>query len=246
MVSIAMAVYNGEKFLQAQIDSILNQLGADDEIIVSYDESSDSSMKILEEYANKDKRVKIFRNPYKPGVVKNFQNALEHTSGDIIFFSDQDDVWLPSKVATMVKEFENPEITVAFHDAYLTDADLNITANSTFEKRGGARETTIGNLFRLSYIGCCMAFRAVYKPVILPIPTIYRSHDWWTGCLLGTGRKKMKAIHQPLIYHRTHGENATPTSRPPLWYQIQVRWIIVKNIIKRYARKKAIDKQLLG
>lgn len=245
-VSVAMAVYNGAKYLREQIDSILCQLSEDDELIVSFDESTDRSKEILDNYMRIDKRVKVFKNPYNPGVVKNFQNALEHTTGDIIFFSDQDDVWLPGKVETVLKEFEDPYVAVVFHDSYPTDGKLNILAESTFKGRGGARESVLGNLFRLSYIGCCMAFRAEYKPVIIPIPTIQRSHDWWTGCLLGTGKTKMKAIRKPLIYHRIHGDNVTPMKRPPLSYQIQVRWIIVKNIVLRYKQKAAIDKQRLS
>ena len=244
-VSVAMAVYNGEKYLREQIDSILSQLSDNDELVVSYDESRDASLDILNDYTEKDNRIKVFKNPYKAGVVKNFQNALEHTKGDIVFFSDQDDVWLPGKVETVLKEFEDPFVTVVFHDSYPTDGALNILEESTFKGRGGARETVWGNLFRLSYIGCCMAFRAEYKPVIIPIPTIQRSHDWWTGCLLGTGMTKMKAIRKPLIYHRIHGDNVTPMKRPPLSYQIQVRWIIIKNILLRYKQKKAIDKKRL-
>lgn len=241
-----MAAYNGAKYIKEQVDSILCQLGEEDELIVSCDKSTDDTETILESIRIKDKRLKVFTNPYTPGVVKNFQNAVEHTTGDIVFYSDQDDVWLKDKIEKVVKEFEDSSVAVVFHDARLTDAELNITQPSTFKLRGGARETTIGNLFRLSYIGCCMAFRAEYKPVVLPIPTIYRSHDWWTGCLLGCGKTKMKVINEPLILHRAHGDNVTPTKRPPLWYQLQVRWIIVKNIIKRYRKKKQIDKQRLG
>ena len=245
-VSVAMAAYNGAKYIKEQVDSILCQLGEEDELIVSCDKSTDDTVTILESISITNKRLKVFPNPYTSGVVKNFQNAVEHTTGDIIFYSDQDDVWMKDKIEKVLKVFEDPTVAVAFHDASLTDAELNITQPSTFKLRGGARETTIGNLFRLSYIGCCMAFRAEYKPVVLPIPTIYRSHDWWTGCLLGCGKTKMKAINEPLILHRAHGDNVTPTQRPPLWYQLQVRWIIVKNIIKRYRKKKQIDKQRLG
>lgn len=245
-VSVAMAAYNGSKYIKEQVDSILCQLRDEDELIVSCDESTDNTEAILVSISSKDKRLKVYSNPYSNGVVKNFQNAVEHTSGDIIFYSDQDDIWMKDKIQKVLKEFEDPTVAVVFHDASLTDEKLNVTEPSTFKLRGGSRDTTLGNLLRLSYIGCCMAFRADYKPVVLPIPTIYRSHDWWTGCLLGCGKTKMKAISEPLILHRAHGNNATPTQRPPLWYQLQVRWIIVSNIIKRYSRKKAIDKQRLG
>lgn len=243
-VSIAMAAYNGEKYIREQIESILIQLESDDELIVSTDKSSDDTNSILSDIASKDSRVKVFSNPYKPGVVKNFQNAVEHCNGDIIFFSDQDDVWMENKIDLVRKEFEDMHVAVVIHDAKLTDANLNVTQPSTFALRGGVRTTFWGNFIRLSYIGCCMAFRAAYKDVLVPIPTIYRSHDWWTGCLLSTGKTKIKAINEPLIYHRDHDNNATPKKRPSLGYQLQVRWIILKNVLLRQSEKRAIDKSL--
>ena len=241
-VSVAMAVYNGEKYVRDQIVSILSQLRKDDELIISYDESSDNSLSILTEFAQSDKRVKIYDNPYKPGVVKNFQNAVEHCLGDIIFLSDQDDVWLPNKVDKVLREFENPHVAVVIHDSKLTDSDLNVRFKSTFKLRGGVRTSFLGNIYRLSYIGCCMAFISFYKELVVPFPTIYRSHDWWIGSMLSCGKTKIKAIDEALILHREHANNATPKSRPPLNYQLQVRWIIIKNVIARYLYKIRIDK----
>ena len=243
-VSVAMAVYNGEKYIRKQIDSILIQLNPDDELIVSTDESTDNTNAILAEIANKDSRVKVYSNPYKSGVVKNFQNAVEHCTGDVILYSDQDDVWMDNKVELVRKEFENPYVSVVIHDAKLTDSDLNIIHESTFKLRGGYRTSFWGNFIRLSYIGCCMGFRAIYKDIVTPIPTIYRSHDWWTGCLLVCGKTQMKVINKPLILHRVHENNATPKKRPSIGYQLQVRWIILTNTIRRYRRKVQIDKKI--
>lgn len=243
-VSVAMAVYNGEKYIQQQIDSILLQLLPNDELIVSVDKCSDKTVEILNDIQSQDSRLYIFENKYKPGVVKNFQNALEHCSGEIIFYSDQDDVWLPNKIDIIKKQFCNPKIAAVIHDASLTDAELNVMAVSTFALRGGVRTSFLGNFIRLSFIGCCMAFRSEYKDVIMPIPTIYRSHDWWTGCLLSCGKTRIVAIEKPLVLHRCHDNNATPKNRPSFGYQIQVRWIILKNIILRYRKKLQIDNSL--
>ena len=243
-VSVAMAVDNGEKYIKEQVCSILAQLKPEDELIVSVDKCTDSTVAILYTLQREDKRLQIYYNPYRSGVVKNFQNAVEHCSGDIIFYSDQDDVWMCNKVELVRREFEDMKIAAVIHDASLTDSDMNVTASSTFKLRGGVRTTFWGNFVRLSYIGCCMAFRSVYKDVVVPIPTIYRSHDWWTGCLLACGKTKMVAIDKPLILHRIHDNNATPHKRPPLGYQLQVRWIILKNVILRYGKKKQIDKSL--
>lgn len=243
-ISVAMAVYNGERYLKEQVESILLQLCGEDELVVSVDNSVDASFEILNEIKSKDSRLKVFSNPYKAGVVMNFQNAIEKCSGEIIFLSDQDDVWDSDKIQLILPEFDDPKVAVVFHDAYLTDENLTIIANSTFKLRGGPRVSTIGNLFRLSFIGCCMAFRAIYKEVVIPIPTIYRSHDWWIGCFLACGKTKMVAVNKKLIYHRIHRSNVTPKRRPKINYQFQVRWLIILNIIRRYSKKLNIDKQL--
>lgn len=239
-VSIAMAVCNGEKYLREQVDSIICQLDPIDELVISVDKSTDNTMEILDEYSNKYPNIKIFLNPYKPGVVKNFQNALEHTTGEIIFYSDQDDVWMPNKIQKVLSCFNDERVSVVIHDTCLVDAEMSILQPSTFKLRGGARTSVLGNFIRLSYIGCAMAFRSKYKSVILPIPTIYRSHDWWTGLICTIGGGKMVSIEESLIKHRMHMNNVTPKERPSLYYQLQVRWILLVNIIKRYSKRVAI------
>lgn len=243
-VSVAMAVYNGEHYLAEQLDSILCQLRYDDELVVSVDSSKDGTMDILERYASLDHRIKVYKNPYSPGVVHNFQNALEHTIGDIIFYSDQDDVWMNNKIEKVLECFDDKLVTVVIHDTSLVDENLNIISPSTFKLRGGVRTSVLGNYIRLSYIGCAMAFRAKYKSVVLPIPTIYRSHDWWTGLICTMGGGKMVAIKECLIYHRIHSLNVTPKTRPSVYYQIQTRWILLFNMLKRYRKRISIKLKL--
>ena len=236
-VSIAMAVYNGEKYLNEQIDSILQQLVERDELIISYDKSSDNSLKIIKAYASKDHRIKYFYNNLKPGVVKNFENAVSHCTGEIIFYSDQDDVWMSDKIKKVLSEFEDPNVTVVIHDSSLTDKELNITHPSTFKLRNG-NTNLFKNLIRMSYIGCCLAFRSDMKKNVLPIPTIHRSHDWWTGSI-SSCFGKMAKIDEALILHRLHENNSTPVKRPSLTYQLSVRWIIIVNlIIRRFSYQK--------
>lgn len=234
---MAMAVYNGERFIRQQIDSILCQLKDNDELVISYDSSKDATWDIITDYSQKDGRVKCYKNPYTPGVVHNFQNALEHTTKDIVFYSDQDDYWLDTKIEKVLDRFRDEKVTVVIHDASLADENLNITSPSTFSLRGGVRTSFWGNLVRLRYIGCCMAFRAKFKEVITPIPMKYSSHDWWTGSICTVGGGKMVAIQEALIYHRMHSSNVSPTKRPPINEQIEWRWLIVSNIVKRYRRR---------
>ena len=104
-ISVAMAAYNGQKYIADQIESILNQLYPTDELVVSMDFSTDQTEEIVLEYAKKDSRIHLITGPSK-GVIKNFENAIAYTQNEIIFLADQDDFWLPGKVERVLKEFE--------------------------------------------------------------------------------------------------------------------------------------------
>ena len=92
-----MAAYNGELYIAQQLDSILNNIKINDEVIISDDGSSDRTREIIRDYIVKDNRIKLVDGPQK-GVVKNFENALEYANGEIIFLCDQDDVWKDNKI----------------------------------------------------------------------------------------------------------------------------------------------------
>ncbi len=123
-ISVALPVYNGALYLEQQLNSILEQLEPDDEIVAAYQPSSDNSLEILERYQRSDKRVKILHNDRK-GITSNFQLALQHCGGDYIFLSDQDDVWLPEKRKSVVDAFQAGDADLILHDAVHTDETLN-------------------------------------------------------------------------------------------------------------------------
>src|SRR5690348_15623759 len=97
-VSVCMAVHNGARFLRPQVDSILSQLRQSDELVVVDDASTDASPAILESV--RDARLRLLRNAENLGVLRSFEKALRRASGEIIFLSDHDDIWLPGKLAT--------------------------------------------------------------------------------------------------------------------------------------------------
>ena len=105
MTSVCMATYNGQKYLREQIESILCQLSANDELVISDDHSTDSTVDIIRSYG--DSRIKMYANELTKGVTHNFENALNKSKGDIIFLADQDDVWLPNKISKMEKKFHD-------------------------------------------------------------------------------------------------------------------------------------------
>jgi len=94
-ISVCMATYNGERYLKEQLDSILKQLSFTDEIIISDDGSQDRTIEIIESFG--DSRIKLFHSTQQ-NLIYNFENALSKASGDIIFLSDQDDIWYENKV----------------------------------------------------------------------------------------------------------------------------------------------------
>src|SRR5262252_4893004 len=125
-VSIALCTSNGQTYLKDQLESYLNQSRLPDELVVCDDVSSDNTVKILEEFAGSAPfPVLIRRNDKQLGYVKNFERCVLECSGDIIFFSDQDDVWNSQKIELMLRVFEqSPGVGVVFCDAELVDGEL--------------------------------------------------------------------------------------------------------------------------
>ncbi len=205
MISVCIATYNGALFLQEQVASVLSQLGADDEIVVSDDGSSDSTLDILQSF--EDKRIKIFNNT-KKGFVYNFENALKHSKGDYIFLCDQDDIWMPDKVEKCMQLLR---IHMAVnHNSMIVNSkgeSMGVDFFSINKSRGGFWRT----LWRNSYSGCCMAFRRELLNYALPFPEKIVSHDIWLG-LLAEKHGNPIFYSEPLLKYRRHSFNASSTA----------------------------------
>lgn len=236
-ISVAMAVYNGEKYLNAQMDSILKQLDTEDEVIVSLDPSTDKSEAILKDYCSKDQRIKLLKGPGK-GVIKNFENALRFCSKELIFLSDQDDEWLPDKVAVLRKYFTtHKDVAVVLHDARIVDENRNVIGKSFFEKRG-CKLGILKNIVKNSYIGCCMAFRKDVLEHALPFPEKLPMHDQWIG-IVGECIGRNVLLKRPLIYYRRHGNNASSESHAGFLQMLQWRLEILRAVwrLRKKVRK---------
>ncbi|WP_419870117.1 glycosyltransferase family 2 protein [Chryseobacterium sp. CT-SW4] len=206
-ISVCLATYNGEKYITEQLKSILTQLGEDDEIIISDDNSSDKTIEIINGF--NDKRIKILQNKDK-GITKNFENALKNASGDYLFLSDQDDVWLPQKVFYSLKGLEYYDLVVT--NCKVTDENLNIINQSYFDLNN-SRSGFLKNFYRSSYLGCCLAFKKEMLTDILPIPrNLYLYHDWWIGYLADI-KYKVKFIDVPCLLYRRHDFNMSTTAK---------------------------------
>ena len=230
MVSVAMAFYNGKTYIEEQIDSILRNLKEKDELVISVDDDSDGSDQILKKRAQADMRIRVVKGPGN-GVVPNFQNALQHCRGDIIFIADQDDVWKEKKVSKVLEVFQDPDVMCVVHNAEIVDGNLVPSGETTFQWR----ESGTGfwkNMKKNSYIGCCMAVRKEILKKVLPIPEKVWIHDQWIGLLteqLGT----VVFLEEPLLLYRRHGENVTELTHGTVSSMIKKRWFMYREIKKR-------------
>ncbi len=205
-ISVALAAYKGEQYIAAQLESILLQLGENDEIIVSDDYPAGKTRDIVLNMASSDKRIRYIEGKGK-GVVSNFENAMKNCTGDVIFLSDQDDIWLPGKVESVMNEIRNGAQLV-LHDSSVTDADLNITDESYFSSHG-SNASFSRNLIKNSFVGCCMAFTRELMLETLPFPGELPMHDWWIALIALKKKRKTVLLQKPLILWRRHGSNVT-------------------------------------
>lgn len=229
MISVCMAVQNGANYIAEQIDSILIQLSADDELIISDDHSTDNTLDIVRGYS--DSRIRIFSSS-RYGVTANFELALSRSLGDIVFLADQDDVWHPNKIATMVSHFNEHDVVVC--DCVLVDDNRNVIHGSFFEvnKSGSG---FLRNLISNSYMGCCMAFKRNVLSKALPFPGDTAIHDFWIGMVAETHFKPL-FLKKVLVDKRIHKANATTSGRAsvtPHMKRVTQRYQLVRNLISR-------------
>jgi len=230
-VSVAMAAYNGEEFIEEQVDSILSQLSENDELVISDDGSTDKTIEILESY--QDKRIKIFDGP-KKGVKQNFANAIEHCSGDYVFLADQDDVWIPEKVAIVLEVFRKEKCNCVVHDAEVFDSKSGKIIEPSFFAWRKSGKGILKNIWKNTYIGCCMAFSADVKKYILPIPDDINMHDQWIGILC---EKHGKSVFIPeiLVKYRRHDRNQTEMKRSGMMKMLGDRVRLIRRCYGRGA-----------
>ena len=229
-ISVCIATYNGEKYIHAQIASILPQLGSEDEIIVSDDSSTDRTVEIIKAF--NDPRISILEHQQFRSHVYNFENALRHAQGEYIFLSDQDDIWLPEKVETMLSLLSSYDLVLS--DAWVVN-EKEETIHDSFFQFNHSRKGLMKNLYKNSYLGCCMAFNRSILNIALPFPKNINMHDWWIG-LIAEIYGSVCFTDKKLILYRRHGDAVTPTDRKstnPLLKKIGFRIAMVRELLSR-------------
>ncbi|MDR0832561.1 MAG: glycosyltransferase [Bacillales bacterium] len=204
-VSVCLYCFNGEKFIKEQIESILPQLSTNDEFIISDDGSTDRTIEIIKSY--EDPRIKLIFNQNKHGWVSNNENSLKHSTGDYIFWADQDDVWSNKKIEVMLKALQQNNLVIC--DCITTDENLRPTDFSRF-KQFSLKNSFVKTIIRNRFLGCCMAFDRKLLDFVLPFPQNHRlleSDTWIVSVALRYF--KVKLIDFPLHYYRRHTNNTS-------------------------------------
>lgn len=229
-ISVALATYNGERYLREQLQSYLSQTRVPDELVVSDDLSQDNTLVILESFASTAPfPVKILRQTVRRGVFGNFAGAVRECSGDIIFFSDQDDIWLPHKISKLVRFFENnPSLLACASNSLQIDADGFPTGVNTWRDVSRMSEARL-HCWQQDPLWIFMAYRGINSAHGLVISSellslaepvedeprfsaIFRGYDtycWVLAALL----QKCQYCYEGLTLYRRHGQNTSRFDR---------------------------------
>lgn len=215
-ISIALCTYNGTRFLEAQLASLVSQNRRPDELVVCDDNSTDSSVALIREFATDAPfRVQIYENPTRLGSTKNFERAISLCKGDVIALCDQDDIWNNEKLSLTEGHFlDNPNVGLVFTDASIVDEKesplgYNLWETLEFDRASQARikSSAAFNILvqRPLVTGATMAFRSKFRDLVLPIPEdISLIHDAWIALMISLVAS-LDLIDRPLIKYRQHG-----------------------------------------
>lgn len=238
MVSVCMASFNGEKYIHMQINSILQQLSESDELIISDNGSFDNTVSIIKSF--NDPRIKLHSFTTQKNVIFNFQNALLKASGDYIFMSDQDDVWLSGRVEkglNLLKEYD-----LVVNDAEVIDQN-GVALSSSLFKEINSGSGLVKNFVSNTYYGCCMCFRRSVMSIALPFPIRIPMHDIWLG-FVGDLFFKTSFCSNRLIQYRRHTHNVTQFKKSTssfakkMMYRINLVRCLPLLFLRRYRYKR--------
>lgn len=205
-----MATYNGADYLREQLDSILNQTVPAFEIVVCDDCSTDNTWPILIEYAKKYNCFKIVQNEKNIGFLHNFEKVINLCSGDYIALSDQDDIWLPHHLQTLLEGMGNKMLSVG--DAELIDSygnllgyKLSYCENLDFIPKDDLQKAYFILFHQNPYQGASMMFRKTFREKALPIPEGIICHDIWFG-LLACFYGGFQPLKETVTLYRRHNK----------------------------------------
>jgi hypothetical protein len=223
MIAILLATYNGSPWLPELLASVTIQQGVDWQLLIRDDGSSDGTQDIFRTAAARDSRLHIVQDSAgRLGACGSFGMLMQHalaTGARYFAFADQDDVWLPHKLATQIAALKEREDTLGSGMPLLVHSDLTVvdaqlrTLHSSHTQRAGlyrdcpaplALRTLLGHNF---VTGCATLFNRPLLEAASPLPEAAAMHDWWLACC-AAALGRIHYIEEPLVLYRQHGANA--------------------------------------
>ena len=211
-VSVAMATFNGATYLREQLDSLARQTYLPTELVVSDDGSEDATLEMLTSFSRAAPfEVRVLSDQPRLGFAGNFERALRACTGDIVFFSDQDDVWYERKIERVSETMRTrPDVQLVIHDRVITDGSLASTGVSTLSalraRRGSIEDFVAGS---------STAMRRDLVELALPFPDLATvGHDAWIH-MLARSLDSAYVLDEPLMLYRRHGANASRSTVEP-------------------------------
>lgn len=221
-VSVALATFNGEKYILKQLRSLFSQGRTIDEVIICDDASTDNTVNIINDFIEQNRLTTwhLYVNPENIGFLRNFKKTIENTTGDIIFLCDQDDIWNKTKVGSMVNRFESDERIKAIYSGFkFIDTKDNIirvhqnimhSNNNLIKFRIEPFETVKINFSTISSHnispGCTLAFTREVKDIYLSKTKSICVHDWELA-LIASFLDGLYFFNTPLTNYRIHPTN---------------------------------------
>jgi len=202
-ISVCMTTYNGALYIKEQLSSILPQLGANDEVLISDDGSTDETINIIQSF--KDSRIILFHSNFK-NVILNFEYVVSKATGEIIFLSDQDDIWYSNKVEKSLQLLEKNDLIFTNVNVFQTTTEKGKLMYDLKKNYNGIQRNFIKN----HCVGATMAFKSHVLKYALPFPKRIEMHDMWIF-FISSFYGKTLYYEKPLIHYRRHGLNVSNT-----------------------------------
>lgn len=212
-IDILLATYNGEKYLEEQLDSIIKQTYSNFRLIISDDCSTDNTKNILQEYEKKDDRIIVYYQKENLGFIENFEFLLTKVESKYYALSDQDDIWFENKIEKEIEVLEKEDADLVFCDLEVVDENKQTMQKSFIEsmnlksKIKKAKDNKIAYLYN-TVTGCTIVAKNKFMDIIFPIPneTKHLLHDHWIALMISI-YGKVSLIDKPYIYYRQHSQN---------------------------------------
>jgi glycosyltransferase involved in cell wall biosynthesis len=204
LVSVAMATYNGEKYISAQLESIINQTYSSLEIIITDDASSDNTIKIIKDFQKEYAFIQLFINDNNSGVTKTFEHSFKNCSGDFIAISDQDDIWESNKIEVLLNQINNED--AIYSNSLLVDKN-GVSLNKEFKSLMNLQSYYDGAPFLMGNCvpGHTILMRTAFVKKILPLPGEMMFDRWISFC--AAANNGIKYVDIALVKYRQHDSN---------------------------------------